>query len=179
MNEKYLIISDIHGSISSLKKAISIFNNDKFNKLFILGDLFYSGARNVPPSDYSPIELVELTNKYSKNIIAIKGNCESVVDLSVTKFPIFEIYQDKIFDKRVALFHGHQDYFSTLSKYNDIIFTGHTHISKVEKVGNVIYANPGSISLPKDNNKSFIIFTKDKIEILDLISLEKLKEIKI
>ena len=179
MNEKYLIISDIHGSISSLKKVISIFDSDKYNKLFILGDLFYSGARNIPPSDYSPLELVELLNKYSKNIIAIKGNCESQVDLSVTKFPIFEIYQDNLCNKRVAFFHGHKNYLETLSKYNDIIFTGHTHISKLEKDKGVILANPGSITLPKDNNKSFIIFTKDKIEILDLLSLEKLNEIKI
>ena len=58
MNEKYLIISDIHGSPSFLEKALNIYVKEKYNKLFILGDLFYSGARNIPPIDYSPIKVV-------------------------------------------------------------------------------------------------------------------------
>lgn len=179
MNEKYLVISDIHGSISSFEKIISIFNTGSYKKIFILGDLFYSGARNIPPFDYSPIKVVELTNKYAKDIIAIKGNCESRVDKKVIKYPLFDIYQDKIFNKKVAMHHGDLPYNDYLKKYNEIIFVGHSHISKIEKEDNVIIANPGSISLPKDNHHSFIIFTNNKIEIIDLFSLKVIKDIKL
>ena len=177
MKEKYLIISDIHGSPSYLEKILDFYSKEKFNKLFILGDLFYSGARNIPPIDYDPKKVVELLNNKAKDIISIKGNCESDVDLMVSKFPIFEIYSTTLLDKKVALYHGHQNYNSELEKYNDIIFTGHTHISKLQKEGRVIYANPGSISLPKDEHHSFIIFEQGKISIMDLESFKEINKI--
>ena len=171
MNEKYLIISDIHGSFSSLEKVLNYYTKERFNKLFILGDIYYSGARNIPPIDYNPPKVVELLNNRYQDIISIKGNCESDVDLMVAKFPIFEIYSTTLFDKKVSLYHGHQNYKSDLSRYNDIIFTGHTHISMIQKEDNVIYANPGSLSLPKDEHHSFISFDQEKISIIDLESM--------
>lgn len=177
MNEKYLIISDIHGSPSFLEKALNIYVKEKYNKLFILGDLFYSGARNIPPVDYQPKKIVELLNSRYQDIIVVKGNCESDVDLMVSKFPIFEIYSTILFDKKVAFYHGHQNYKKELSRYNDIIFTGHTHISMIQKEGSVIYVNPGSISLPKDEHHSYISFEKGKITIFDLESLKEINKI--
>ena len=81
---KIIIASDIHGSDYYLSKLIEIKNKFKINKLFLLGDLYYSGARNIPPKDYYPINIVKKLNDIKDEIIAVKGNCESDIDLKVS-----------------------------------------------------------------------------------------------
>ncbi|MBR8701030.1 hypothetical protein IX317_001697 [Fusobacterium sp. DD29] len=44
---KLFIISDIHGSLYYLKKALAIFDKGNYDKLVILGDEIYHGPRNL------------------------------------------------------------------------------------------------------------------------------------
>ena len=37
-------------------------------------------------------------------------------------------------------------------KKNDILFNGHTHVSKIEECDGFLYCNPGSVSIPKENS---------------------------
>ena len=37
---KIMIISDIHGGYEELEKVLDIFDKEKYDKLFVLGDLY-------------------------------------------------------------------------------------------------------------------------------------------
>ena len=56
---KILVISDIHGSVLDLE---CVLEREKFDKLFILGDLYYHGPRNNLPEGYNPMETAKLLN---------------------------------------------------------------------------------------------------------------------
>lgn len=50
-----------------------------------------------------------------------------------------------------------------------IFLFGHTHVGMIEKIGERIIANPGSISKPRGGSKcSYIILSEEKIELKDL-----------
>ena len=173
----YLIASDVHGSPSTLKKLISYIDKFDVSKVFLLGDLYYSGARNIPPSDYFPKDVVSLLNSIKDKVISVKGNCESDVDLMVSEFVIADDLYLNLFNKDIFLTHGHKYSFDNLPKFKcDIFIQGHTHISKIERKDGMLLLNPGSITLPKDNNKSFMIMNEEKVTLYDLDSLQVLKE---
>jgi len=50
-----------------------------------------------------------------------------------------------------------------------MIMSGHTHIPVLEKKNNIIYLNPGSITIPKGGfPRSFAVMNENKIKVLDL-----------
>lgn len=166
---KLFVISDIHGSVYYLKKALNKFNESKSDLLVILGDILYHGPRNPLPDEYNPKEVVKLLDEYKNKILAIKGNCDAYVDEMVLPFPLVSesiIYNN---NKRIFLTHGH-----ILNKDNmpkllsgDIMLYGHFHIPFIIEQDGVIIANPSSISLPKEGNKpTYMIIDKD-IKIID------------
>lgn len=169
---KLFIISDIHGSLYYLKKAISIFEKGDYDKMVILGDELYHGPRNPLPKDYSPKEVIEILNQYKDRIIAVRGNCDSEVDQMVLKYPIMSDYSMiYLNDKRVYITHGHiynKDNPLLMSE-GDILLYGHFHIPMIEKIDGKLFLNPGSISLPKNNSEhSFGILEKNKFTIKNL-----------
>ena len=60
---KYLVASDIHGSLYYAKKIIEKFEEEQANKIILLGDLYYHGPRNPLPNEY------EMKNWTPPNII--------------------------------------------------------------------------------------------------------------
>ena len=174
-----IIGSDIHGSLKYCQMLLSKVEKYQASKLFLLGDFYYNGARNVPPEEYSPKDVVSLLNQYAKMIIAVKGNCESEVDQWVSKFPISDMATVFLFDKEIIMTHGHHYSFDELpSNPGDIFLQGHTHIGVLEKKENLILANPGSVSLPKDGHHSYMVMNEEGIRLLDLLTDEVYKEIK-
>ncbi len=177
---KILVISDIHGSYEDLKKVFDVnFGDGKFNpdKTFILGDLYYSGPRNIPTSSYSPKECVSLLNEYKDKIIAVKGNCEAEVDEMVSEFGIYPDYYIELGGRKYLLCHGHHD-FESLAKEKgvDVVLTGHTHVKVSDLIPGtrIIHANPGSISMPKDNTKSFVRIEDNRLSFINLDTLEEI-----
>ncbi|MEW8956177.1 phosphodiesterase [Clostridium sp.] len=165
-------ISDIHGSIYYLRKALEAYEREKCNNIIILGDILYHGPRNIIPEGYNPKEVIEVLNTLKDRIIAVKGNCDSEVDEMVLNFPILSEYGVIFYNgRRVFITHGH--------KYNednpitsiegDIVISGHTHLPRGERIKGVYYINPGSITLPKENNKhSYGLIKDDSFFIKDL-----------
>ena len=51
---KFIIGSDIHGSIYYAEKFMKIADQIQADQILLLGDLYYNGARNDPPKDYAP-----------------------------------------------------------------------------------------------------------------------------
>ena len=173
-----LIGSDIHGSLFYAKKFFEEVDKINPEKILLLGDYYYNGARNVPPEGYSPKDVVLLLNRYSDRIIAVKGNCESEVDSWVSDFPICDMAFVRIFGNDIVMAHGHHNSFDNLPKgHYDIFLQGHTHISVLKKEKGIVLANPGSISLPKDGRHSFMRMDEKGIELVDLLTLETISRL--
>jgi uncharacterized protein len=163
---KLFFISDIHGSLYYLKKALENYKKENADYIVILGDELYHGARNPLPLEYSPKAVAELLNGLADKIIAIRGNCDSEVDEMVIDYPIMATYSTILYNgRRLFLTHGHVYNESKLPKLSngDVFIYGHTHIPKAEKSGNIYVINPGSITLPKENNPNTFGVLEDNI----------------
>ncbi len=166
----FYIGSDIHGSLTYGKMFIDKAIENKADRIVLLGDMYYNGARNVPPEGYSPKDVVLLLNSVSERILAVKGNCESEVDSMVSDFAINDSLAIFAFGKAMTFVHGHHQSFESLPKNpGDVFFQGHTHVSVLKKEGKTILANPGSISLPKDGRHSYMTMDEKGIRLIDLL----------
>lgn len=167
---KLLIISDIHGSSYYAKMIPEIFKLEKADEIIILGDLYYHGPRNPLPKDYSPMDVCNILNSLKKKLKVVRGNCDALVDETISDFNFHDHLLLNINNKRIYFTHG--------DKYNqdalpdekfDIMFYGHFHTGFIRKKNNLIFANPGSLSLPKNNTRhSYIIMDSEKITLKDI-----------
>lgn len=170
---KLMFISDIHGSPEYLEKIIEKYKKESFDKLILLGDVLYHGPRNTIPVKYDPQKVVELLNNIKEGIIAVRGNCDSEIDRALLEFPLDQDYIT-IFEKQRAIYitHGHiynKDH-KPMMKQNDILIYGHTHIYEVDIQNNYIFLNPGSITIPKQNNpNSYMTYEEGRFQILDFV----------
>jgi len=147
---KYLIFSDIHGSIDSVEFLLNKFKELNCDSMICLGDVLYHGPRNDLPKAYAPKEVIKALNPYSDKILCIKGNCEAEVDQMVLSFKIHDFFDGKLNDINVHFEHGHH-----LDEYDakcDLVMFGHTHIPCCEKRGSTQFINPGSITIPKNGS---------------------------
>ena len=105
---KYLIVSDIHGSLPRLRKVLDFYEKAQCTMLCILGDILNYGPRNGLPEGLDPKGIAECLNRFPDNIIAVRGNCDSEVDQMLLDFPILSDYSI-IADngKLIFLTHGH------------------------------------------------------------------------
>ncbi len=157
---KLAIASDIHGSKTCCAALLERFERSGAEKLLLLGDILYHGPRNGLCDGYDPKAVADLLNAYADRIICIKGNCDSEVDQMVLDFPIMS-ETALIFNGGVTALaiHGHRGMDSLPLKGVSIVFSGHTHIPDNTVRGGVIYANPGSVSIPKNGTpKGFILW---------------------
>lgn len=170
---KYIIASDIHGSAYWCEQLLSAFENEEADKLILLGDLLYHGPRNDFPDDYSPKKVFAMLNAIKEKILCVRGNCDSEVDQMVLEFPIMADYALLAHGGRVLfLTHGHlfNEEKPPLLKAGDILFNGHFHTPCNRELENgAIYANCGSVALPKDETPhSYILLDGDTLYWKDL-----------
>ena len=154
-NEKYLVISDIHGALSGAGVLLDAIAFHKPDVILCLGDILYHGPRNDLPESYAPKKVIEIMNHLPLPLIAVRGNCEAEVDQMVLNFAVSADYNILPLGNRIVFMsHGHiygPDHLPSL-KENDIFLSGHTHIPTAEKVNGIYLLNPGSASLPKNNH---------------------------
>lgn len=165
---KYLVISDIHGSLYYMKKALDVFNNDNCDKLIILGDLYYHGPRNNLPELYNPMEVSKLLNNIKDKIICVKGNCDAFVDEMISEFKFNELEKITINNKNIIFTHGHIYNIDNPIDDCDVLIYGHFHTGFINIKDNKIFINSGSISLPKNNTpNSYLIIEDNNIYLKD------------
>ena len=165
--KKTIIASDIHGSAYWCSELLAAFENEGAEQLLLLGDILYHGPRNDFPDDYSPKKVFAMLNAIKEKIVCVRGNCDSEVDQMVLEFPIMADYA-LLTAKGRTLFatHGHlyNESNPPLLKADDILFNGHFHDPRWEKKENgYIYANCGSVSLPKDGTPHSYILYEDGV----------------
>ena len=152
---KLMIASDIHGSAYYCKKLIDAFQRENADKLLLLGDILYHGPRNDLPRDYNPKEVVAMLNPMKKELLCVRGNCDTEVDQMVLEFPILADYCFIELDGHtIFATHGHVHNPNKLPmlKEGDILLNGHTHIPANKNMGSFTYMNPGSVSIPKEGS---------------------------
>jgi putative phosphoesterase len=167
---KYLVVADIHGSEYYMDKMFKVFNNTNCDKLIVLGDFLYHGPRNDIPEGYNPKNLAIKFNNFNKEIIAVRGNCDAEVDQMVLDFNIMD--ENKIIDingSKAFLTHGHHFNEDNMPEGEfDLFINGHTHLPVLKRENNIVFLNPGSITLPKqDNPNTYAIIYENKITIYD------------
>ncbi|MBQ6794919.1 MAG: phosphodiesterase [Clostridia bacterium] len=168
---RLIFASDIHGSEYYTKKLLERYEDLKCDKLILLGDILYHGPRNDLPEGYNPKGVIALLNALSDEILCVRGNCEAEVDQMVLDFSCMSESM-VMFERGKMLFitHGHKFNMENLPKLKkgDILIHGHTHVQTVESFGENLYINPGSISIPKENNPpSFMLYENGRFTIYD------------
>ena len=165
---KLMIASDIHGSAYYCEKLVERFHKEGAEKLVLLGDLLYHGARNALPRDYSTLKTAELLNGIKEHLLCIKGNCDSEVDTLVLEFPVeADFFYFTVAGKNAVAAHGHKT--PACLKKGDLLFNGHFHVPAYEERENCTYINCGSVSIPKeDSPHSYLVITDNKLEWKDV-----------
>ena len=172
---KLMIASDIHGSAPCCRKMLEAYVREKADRLLLLGDILYHGPRNDLPEGYAPKEVIAMLNPVKKNLLCVRGNCDTEVDQMVLDFPVLADYclldlTDGSGNAGAVMFatHGHRynpHHLPPLSD-GDILLNEHTHIPACEEIldmdGNRYqYLNPGSVSIPKEGSRrSYMIYEK-------------------
>ena len=171
---KILVASDIHGSAHYLKQLIARINDEKPDRILLLGDLLYHGPRNDLPEGYAPKECISLLNShpFTGKVFCVRGNCDAEVDQMVLDFPIMADYCILYAGGRlIYATHGHiygEENPPKLSD-SDILLNGHTHIPACRQHDSFMYINPGSVSIPKNGSwHGYMLITDTEIIWKDL-----------
>ena len=153
---KYLIASDIHGSLPALESVLDVYDREHCDMLLLLGDILNYGPRNGLPEGLDPKGVASLLNAMASDIVAVRGNCDSEVDQMLLQFPIM---QDSllIVDNGVRLWLTHGHVYNSGRKpaaSADVLFYGHTHLWELyADADGTIVCNTGSPTFPKGGNK--------------------------
>lgn len=155
---KFMIASDLHGSVIALQKVIDIFKESQADKLILLGDIFGTDAD----------EMVEMLNQISNRLTIVKGNNDWYFEPENAKFTIFNATYENINGKLAYLCHGHKLNDMYLEGYGaKIVMIGHVHrpILRMEK--NIVFLCPGSMARPRmGSDKCYAIIDENFIKIL-------------
>lgn len=157
---KYIIASDIHGSAYYCRLLKERFLQEKADKLLLLGDLLYHGARNPLPKEYSTLGCAEILNSLKDRILCVRGNCDSDVDTMVLEFPITAEYCIlPVGERTLVLTHGHRT--PAALKKGDVLVNGHFHVPAFEEREDCTYVNCGSVSIPKEESRHSYLVLED------------------
>ena len=167
---KIAVASDIHGSLSAAYALMTAVDKLGAEKLLLLGDLYYHGARNPLPEGYDPRGVAELFNQNAHRIIAVRGNCDSDVDLTISNFEMAKEAWLFLGGKTILATHGDACDIDHLPKGKvDLLLYGHYHTGFIREKQGILVANPGSTSLPKGGTaSSFLLLDEEKITLYAL-----------
>lgn len=148
------------------------------------GDVLYHGPRNPLPEGYHPRGLAEEINNSPVPLVIAQGNCDADVDQMMITWPLQAPYSFlQIEDLRILVNHGHrfspQEREAQAQRFKLQLFVcGHTHIPLLERKEGIIYLNPGSPSLPKENWESTAALLENgMVRLLNLNTGNCLKEV--
>ena len=97
----YMFVSDIHGNVDILQELIKIFEEEKADKLIILGD---TSASNNPDNE----EIASILNHMATRIEVIAGNCDNLMLEDRLDVPMYDIDNLSIGDNTITITHGHR-----------------------------------------------------------------------
>jgi len=96
-------------------------------------------------------DIEELAKDFKGDVYGVRGNCDSS-----TLYPTEQLLE--IMGKKIFLTHGHlygvksnlsNIYYRAKELNANIVLFGHTHENLIKEEDDIVFMNPGSISLPK------------------------------
>lgn len=145
---KALIVSDNHYNMDSLTELINLYQGEV--------DLWlHCGDSEFASTD-------SIWNQFK----TVRGNMDSGYALPLDRLEQFG-------DENILVVHGHNHrvrfsldrlYELAVEQHADIVFYGHTHIARVDKIEEIYFINPGSIVQPRGALRigSYAIYEKNK-----------------
>lgn len=186
---KIAFISDIHGNYPALKAVLQDIDTNNVDKIYCLGDLvgYYSQINEVINAIRSrKIECILGNHDYAmihnRGVIERSKTCTNVLTqqlgyissdnldflrglntsltIQVGNYKIFAVHGGLKNYVDEYLSDLSESYFDTLDKSITHVITGHNHLPKVERYGNILYGNSGSVGQPRDYNPmaGYVIF---------------------
>ena len=177
---KVLVFSDIHGSSYYANKIKEIVDKENPEKIILLGDIYYHGPRNDLSQEYAPMKVAEVLNGLKDNLLVVKGNCDAEVDEMISEFKFEDHLLLNINGKNIYFTHGHK-YNIEVIPYEDfeILIYGHIHQGFIQEKEGYIFANPGSISLPKCGTAHSYLVLEEGLIILKDVDGNVIQEYKV
>lgn len=160
MAKKYLVVSDLHGSLIGLERTMELMKEHAVDKLLLLGDIFGTNAE----------EMIEILNEISGKLTIIKGNNDWYYEFENAKFVTMKDAYENINGKIAYLSHGHRLNDMYLEGYDaKIVMIGHVHRPILREERGIILLCPGSIAVPRGgSDKTYALIDETKIQILNL-----------
>ena len=159
MAKKFMIVSDLHGSLVALDRVLMLFEEYKADKLVLLGDIFGANAS----------EMVSKLNDIANKLTIVKGNNDWYYEPENARFVVLKEAYENINGKMAYLCHGHKLNDMYLEGYGaKIVMIGHVHRPILQKYDNgIIFMCPGSMAVPRfGSDKTFALIDDKKIQIL-------------
>lgn len=160
---KVMVVSDIHGNSEKFKIAIDFMKTEEIDKMIILGDIF----NNYYELNTSSKDISNMIWNIADKVTIIRGNNDTSFDESLLPVGLVNYYETVINGMRCYFHHGHLRLRNNSSV--KLYASGHTHVSRLKIVDDVIYLNPGSIGRPRDyTGGSFAVISEYAITVFDL-----------
>lgn len=157
-------------------KIAVISDTHKIKKYIELSKKYIDGADVLIHLGDNSEDIEELTMDFKGEVYGVRGNCDYI-----NKYPNEQLLI--LGGKRIFITHGHiygvkNGMMNILYKGEelgaDIILFGHTHIALIEEYKGIIIMNPGSVSLPRIEER-FIGFIELEEGIKPTLNLKKIK----
>lgn len=138
------IISDTHDQVEGVKKAVGIFNKEKVGLVIHCGDI-------VSPFTLRPYKDLKCPTKFifGNNTGDIKFHMEYAKNFGLRDYEFGTFFSLEAGGKKIAVYHGeNREITEALVKCGDYdcVFSGHDHLARIEKRGNVLFVNPGTLA---------------------------------
>ncbi|MCR5079545.1 MAG: YfcE family phosphodiesterase [Bacilli bacterium] len=167
---KYVVFSDIHGSTQGVNRLVSICKEEKPDCLILLGDILHGGYDE---DDYYVARELKLL---TCGILGVRGNCDYSMDERTLGIPLPLTRNIPFGNGLHTVYLMHRPPIISFPP-GDIVMFGHTHRKMLEKEDGVIYFNPGSISLPRDDGPGYGIMEDNRLILMDALKREIIREL--
>lgn len=154
---KIAILSDVHDNIWNLEKA------SKQTKEMGCEAIIFCGDFGGPPTAE---KLVESNLPLYAVFGNIDGAVQEITSMTNERFILFKVFGEfELGNRKIGLCHYPElaEGLASTGKY-DAVFHGHTHTSRVEKIGKTFLVNPGEIAGFK-NEPSFGVYDTETNEV--------------